>query len=109
MTTTPAEITKFVEEMNQLFPTASVNTRKADIMMLTGCGESIPLIYRRESKGNVETVRINRIDCEFGKDEITTYHLVCYDKAVIGHVHGNTIKQIKFILDNLRAGMLFTK
>lgn len=63
------------------------NTAKADYLSCSFCHLPIVTLYINQNQE-----RKNRIDCE--DEKLESYHLVCYDKMLVGYLRVNTKKFI---------------
>jgi hypothetical protein len=65
----------------------SLNSEQGDALVCSHCHLPIPLLRR-----NGCPYRENRVDCE--DKEIESYHLDCYDLALLGKVLPMTLKRM---------------
>src|SRR5437763_3505773 len=71
-----------------------LNTSEADNLPCTYCHKDIPLLETLLENGETLAIRDNRIDCQTDNG-LESYHLACYDLALLGRILPKTMQKIK--------------
>lgn len=74
---------------NTIEDNIELNTKAGDTNLCIRCKEFIPTIYNKSGSRD----RSNRVDCDDGED-IVSYHLICYDLELFGHITKTTQKRL---------------
>jgi hypothetical protein len=71
-----------------------LNTSDADYLPCAYCHKHIPLLKALLENGETIVIRDNRIDCQTDYG-LESYHLSCYDLALLGRILPKTMQKIK--------------